>query len=78
MARYWGLFVKDDGHWSYEFGSYDKSDVTSEQEDWLDHYDDQGKKRRKVDTRIEKWEQCPDDLTIISFRNYLQNRDTQQ
>lgn len=44
------LFVREGGQWAYEFGDYDRACVKSEQQDWLDHFDDDGKRRRSKDT----------------------------
>lgn len=49
---YYTLCVFEGGSWSPEFGAFAKDDVTCEQGEWLDHYDDNGKRRLKKHTRI--------------------------
>lgn len=36
MKKYYTLAVRENGKWSPEFGSYDKSDVISELQDYRD------------------------------------------
>lgn len=50
--KYHMLFVREDDVWVYEFGDYDKEAVVFERQDWLDHFNDDGSKRRQKDTLL--------------------------
>lgn len=51
---YYTLLVRDNKNspWEIEFGDYVRAVVGSEREDWLDHYDDNDKKRLRKNTLI--------------------------
>lgn len=70
-VKYWGLFVKEDGHWAYEFGDYERGPVVFEQDSWAQGCTDDGKKRKKKDTLIKVWDSCPSDAEIRAFRETL-------
>jgi hypothetical protein len=51
---YYVLFVNQGGHWTYEFGDYSRDVVKFEQQDWLNHFtdEDRPRRRRRKDTII--------------------------
>jgi len=49
---YFTLCIREGATWSPEFGDFDRETVEGERADWLDHYTDAGKRRRKADTMI--------------------------
>lgn len=49
---YYVLFVYEGERWVCEFGDYDRACVVSEQQDWLDHFDDNDRRRLKKNTMV--------------------------
>lgn len=68
-VRYYTLLVRENkGPYALEFGAYDRSDVVSERNDWVDHYHDNGRKRAMADTRILGWDHLPThDETVLKI-----------
>lgn len=72
MAKYSCMFTRErDEPWTYEFGAYDHEDVIAERIDWLDHYDDKGRKHRQSDVKIIRLPACPTDASIMDMVKQL-------
>lgn len=67
MRKYYTLFVKEDGVWAMQFGSYDRSDVDFERLDYRDH----GVKL--TDTKVTTWTSCPSQRQIDEAVTALNN-----
>lgn len=48
MAKYYGMMMRVDGHWSFEAGSFDRSDITFEIDDYVNGYHDMKRKDLKL------------------------------
>jgi hypothetical protein len=68
-GKYYSLYTRDEqGHWHHEFGDYEKKTVTDEQDDWLDHYDENGRRRKRINTHVKTWDVEPTDKDITLYR----------
>lgn len=54
VRPYYVLFVREGGQWTMEFGDYAREVVKFEQQDWLDHFtnEDRPRRRRAKDTIV--------------------------
>lgn len=62
---YYALIVYDNGQYQWEFGSYDRSDVVSEQQD----YNDKG--YRLKDMQVIRFETVPNQRDVEQFLNNM-------
>lgn len=63
MTKYYGMMIRDsrDDAWRFEFGSYDRSDVTYEIEDYVDH------DYKRANMKLVVFPACPTQTEIDYF-----------